>query len=102
MTQLDPRIHAYREDLAAASLQDRVRAPRYAEGDTRQVVASAAPVRIAPRFDAPLATEALAGELLTAYEYRDGWAGCNSMATAMSATCRSIACRPWSRRTLTA
>ncbi len=74
MTQLDPRIHAYREDLAAASLQDRVRAPRYAEGDTRQVVASAAPVRIAPRFDAPLATEALAGELLTAYEYRDGWA----------------------------
>jgi cell wall-associated NlpC family hydrolase len=74
MTQLDPRIHAYREDLAAASLQDRVRAPRYAEGDTRQVVASAAPVRVAPRFDAPLATEALAGELLTAYEYRDGWA----------------------------
>ena len=74
MTQLDPRLNAYREDLAAASLQDRIRAPRYAEGELRQVAAPAAPIRVAPRFDAPLATEALSGELLTAYEFREGWA----------------------------
>jgi Bacterial dipeptidyl-peptidase Sh3 domain/NlpC/P60 family len=74
MTQLDPRLNAFREDLAAASLQDRVRAARYAEGDVRQVAAPAAPVRMAPRFDAPLTTEALSGELLTAYEFREGWA----------------------------
>ncbi len=74
MTQLDPRLNAYREDLAAASLQDRIRVPRYAEGELRQVAAPAAPIRVAPRFDAPLATEALSGELLTAYEFREGWA----------------------------
>jgi hypothetical protein len=74
MTQLDPRLHAFREDLAAASLQDKVHAPRYAEGEVRQVAAPAAPVRTAPRFDAPLATEALSGEVLTAYEFREGWA----------------------------
>ncbi len=74
MTQLDPRLNAFREDLAAASLQDRVRAPRYAEGELRQVAAPAAPVRAAPRFDAALLTEALSGELLTAYEFREGWA----------------------------
>jgi hypothetical protein len=74
MTQLDPRLNAYREDLAAASLQDRFRAPRYSEGELRQIAAPAAPIRVAPRFDAPLATEALCGELVTAYEFREGWA----------------------------
>jgi cell wall-associated NlpC family hydrolase len=74
MTVLDPRLHAFREDLAAASLRDRVEAPRYADGELRQVAAPAAPVRTAPRFDAPLATEALSGEALTAYDVREGWA----------------------------
>ncbi|MBI4723716.1 MAG: C40 family peptidase [Rhodomicrobium sp.] len=74
MTQLDPRLHAFREDLAAASLRDRVRAQRYSDGEIRQVAAPAAPIRVAPRFDAALATEALSGELLTAYEFREGWA----------------------------
>jgi hypothetical protein len=74
MTLLDPRLHAYREDLAAVSLQDQVRAPRYAEGELRQIAAPVAPVRTAPRFDAPLATEALSGEVLTVYDLREGWA----------------------------
>ena len=74
MTQLDPRLFAFREDLAATSLRDRVRAPRYADGEIRQVAASSAPICVAPKFDAPLATEALSGELLTVYDIRDGWA----------------------------
>ncbi len=74
MTDLDPRIFAYREDLAAASLKERVRAPRYSEGEMRQVAASSAPIRVAPKFDAPLATEALSGELVAVYDIRDGWA----------------------------
>jgi cell wall-associated NlpC family hydrolase len=73
-TQLDPRLNAFREDLAAVSLQDRVRAARYAEPEIRQVAAPAAPVRVAPKFDAPLATEALSGEQVAAYEFREGWA----------------------------
>lgn len=74
MTQLDPRLHAFREDLASASLQNRVKAPRYVEGEIRQVAAPAAAIRVAPKFDAPLATEALSGELVTVYDVRDGWA----------------------------
>jgi cell wall-associated NlpC family hydrolase len=74
MTQLDHRLNAYREDLAAAYLQNKVRAARYVEGEPRQVAAPAAPVRVAPKFDAPLATEALSGELVTVYDIREGWA----------------------------
>ena len=58
MTQIDPRLNAFRDDLAAASLRDRVRASRYAEGEVRQIAAPAAPIRVAPRFDAPLAAAA--------------------------------------------
>ncbi|MBJ7536028.1 C40 family peptidase [Rhodomicrobium vannielii ATCC 17100] len=73
MTQLDPRLHAFREDLAAATLQDRVRAQRYVQGEVRQVAAPSAPVRVAPKFEAEQATEALSGELATLYEVRDGF-----------------------------
>ncbi len=69
----DPRRTPVREDLAAAHLRDRVRAPRYVEGEQRQVTASSAPLRAAPRFDAPLLTEALNGEIVTLYDIKDGW-----------------------------
>jgi cell wall-associated NlpC family hydrolase len=72
--KLDPRRHVYRDDLAAASLKDKVQAARYAQGELRQVVGSVAPVRVAPRFDAPLLTEALSGELATIYDLAEGWA----------------------------
>ncbi|WP_170936957.1 MULTISPECIES: C40 family peptidase [Rhodomicrobium] len=71
---LDPRRHVIREDMAAASLKERVRAPRYSQGELRQVVGAVAPVRIVPRFDAPLTTEALCGELVTVYDAAEGWA----------------------------
>ena len=71
--KLDPRRHVYRDDLAAASLKDKVQAQRYVQGELRQVVGAVAPVRLVPRFDAPLLTEALCGELATVYEVRDGW-----------------------------
>ncbi len=69
----DPRRTPVREDLAAAHLRDKVRAPRYVEGEQRQVTASSAPLRAAPRFDAPLLTEALNGEIVTLYDIKDGW-----------------------------
>jgi cell wall-associated NlpC family hydrolase len=71
--KLDPRRHVYRDDMAAASLRDKVQAQRYVQGELRQVVGAVAPVRLVPRFDAPLLTEALCGELATVYEVRDGW-----------------------------
>ncbi len=70
----DPRRHAYREDLAAASLRDHVKAPRYVTGEERQLVVPVLPLRRQPRFDATLDTEALFGETLTLLEEREGWA----------------------------
>jgi cell wall-associated NlpC family hydrolase len=70
----DPRRHAYRADLAAASLRDRVEAPRYAAGEPRQVAVPVLPLRREPRFDATLDSEALLGETVTLYDEGEGWA----------------------------
>lgn len=69
----DPRRNAYREDMAASALKERVKAPRYVDGVTQQVIAPRAPVRSAPKFRAPLMTEALHGEAVTVYDSQDGW-----------------------------
>lgn len=74
MIQLDPRITPFRDDIAAAGLQNRVRAAKYVEGEQRQVAAPSVYIRTAPKFDAPIATEALSGELAMVYEIKDGWA----------------------------
>lgn len=70
----DPRTHAWRADLAAASLADTVDAPRYAPGRKYQVIAGSAPMRHEPRFDARLDTELLCGETVTVYDAAEGWA----------------------------
>lgn len=71
--RLDPRRHAFRDDIAALSLKDQVKAARYVQGELRQVVAAAAPLRYLPRFDAPLLTEVLVGDLVTVYDVEEGW-----------------------------
>jgi hypothetical protein len=71
--KLDPRRNAFREDIASVSLKDKVKAQRYVQGELRQVVAPVAPLRYLPRFDAPLLTEALVGELVTVYDVEEGW-----------------------------
>jgi cell wall-associated NlpC family hydrolase len=73
-TQLDPRRNVFREDLADISLKEKVKAQRYVQGELRQVVAATAPLRVMPRFDAPMGTEALCGELLNVFEAKNGWA----------------------------
>ena len=52
--QPDPRRNAYREDMAASSLSERVRAPRYVDGVTRQVIANARTGAQRPKFRAAL------------------------------------------------
>jgi len=71
---LDRRRNAYRADLAAEALRGMVAAPRYAAGDTRQVVDAAVPLREAPNARARWATEVLFGERVTLYDERNGWA----------------------------
>lgn len=70
----DRRITAFRPDLAARHLAGLVEAARFADPQPMRVVASSAPLRREPRPDAPLDTEALAGELVQVYEREEGWA----------------------------
>jgi len=70
----DPRRHAYRGDLASEALRGQVEAPRYIQGELRQVTAPVLPLRREPRFDSTLDTEALFGESVTVYDESEGWA----------------------------
>ena len=72
--RLDPRRHAYRDNLAAAELRNRIEAPRYAAGERRQLRVPVLPLRREPRFDATLDSEALFGESLRVFEESEGWA----------------------------
>jgi cell wall-associated NlpC family hydrolase len=75
MRGFDPRLIPARADLAAKHLQGKVQAARFVEGRAGEIIAPQAPLRAAPRPDAPLLTEALKGERATIYETNDeGWA----------------------------
>lgn len=72
--QLDPRVNAFRDDLAAASLKDKVAVGRYSSGKTRQVSDGSAALRRDPRHDAALDTELLFGETVCVFDEQEGWA----------------------------
>lgn len=71
---LDKRLHAFRPDLADASLRGRVDAARFTQGEPMRVIAHAAPVHREPRPDAAMDTEALCGEEVAVFEIEEGWA----------------------------
>lgn len=73
MSAPDPRLNAYRADLAAASLKGVVEAPRYADGALRQVTASACWLRRAPGEDQPIDSEILFGETARVFDEHEGW-----------------------------
>ena len=75
MTALEPRLNAYRDDLADARLNGKVAAARFVAGQRRRVVADAAPLKRTPAADAPLASEVLRGEAFVVFEETaEGWA----------------------------
>jgi len=74
MTTLDPRLHAYRADLADAALRGRVEARRFVEPRLMQVVEPLVTVHKAPRFDAMQLTQALFGETVKFFAEEEGWA----------------------------
>ncbi len=72
---LDPRLTPARGDIAAKHLEGQVEAERFVSGETFEVIAAIAPLRERPSGDAPLLTQALAGEQVTIYDRNeDGWA----------------------------
>jgi len=75
---LDPRLHAFRDDLADARLRGRVEAPRFVEGVPARVVVGRAPVRKSPAPDAELLTFYHYGEPVLVFETGEGFAWCQS------------------------
>lgn len=74
MSKLDPRLHAYRPDLADAALQGRVEAQRFVEPRLMQVVEPVITIHKSPRFDAMQLTQALFGEAVKLFHEEEGWA----------------------------
>lgn len=74
MSKPDPRLHAYRDDLADIRLKETVSAPRYVEGRRMQVVEPFMSVHRHPRPDAMQLTQALLGETLLCFDEQEGWA----------------------------
>ena len=68
MNELDPRLNAFRPDLADARLQGRVNAPRCADPAAAQCVTAVADLRRAPRPDSPVDTQILYGETVDVFE----------------------------------
>lgn len=71
---LDPRIHAYRSDVADVALAGRIIAPHYARPLIRACGMCAAPLRGRPDPDAMAVSELLPGEEFAVLEYAAGWA----------------------------
>ena len=74
MIKLDPRLHAYRPDLADVALAGRVEAECFVEPAIFQVIDPVISVRKQPRFDAMQLTQALMGETVKLLREEDGWA----------------------------
>jgi cell wall-associated NlpC family hydrolase len=71
----DPRLTPARPDLAAKFLEGKVKAARFAAGETFEVVDAIAPLREEPSSHSQLSTQALKGERVTIYDRNgEGWA----------------------------
>jgi cell wall-associated NlpC family hydrolase len=75
MVALDPRLNAFRPEIAAKHLQGQVEARRFVEGTRYQIVEPATALRRAPSHEARLDSEILLGERVMIYETNEeGWA----------------------------
>lgn len=74
MTDLDPRLNAFRDDLADARLEGRVAAARYVEGRAAEVRRGVVDLRRRPEAQAPLDTQLLYGEPVKVFDEAGGWA----------------------------
>ena len=81
MTALDPRLHAFRPDLADIRLRGRVEADRFVAGEPFAVIAPTAGLYRHPAPDALLETELLYGETVRVFETTsEGWSWVQSEA----------------------
>ncbi|TPL80369.1 NlpC/P60 family protein [Mesorhizobium sp. B2-3-13] len=74
MTAHDPRLHAFRSDLADARLKGEVAADRFVAGRPARISVPVADIRKAPALDSGVNTQALFGDDVLVFENREGWA----------------------------
>lgn len=74
MTDLDPRLNAYRPDLADIALSGQLAAESYSAGAELEIRRGAADLRRAPEPGAPLESQLLFGEKVSCFERKSGWA----------------------------
>lgn len=72
--RLDPRRHAYREDIADERLKGRVEAPRFLAGEPRRVSRASIALRRRPEMELGFDTELLFGETVRVFDEANGWA----------------------------
>jgi hypothetical protein len=68
---LDPRINAFRPDLADANLRESVEADAYVEPAMRQCLSGVLPILDAPKIGARQISQIRYGEFLDVFEFRD-------------------------------
>ncbi len=74
LTDLDPRLNAFRPDLADATLRETIDADAYTAGSPRRVACGRLPLLTRPADDSRTGSELLFGEAVTVFDVRDGWA----------------------------
>ncbi|MFJ6326746.1 MULTISPECIES: NlpC/P60 family protein [unclassified Rhizobium] len=70
---LDRRLHAFRPDLAEASLRGKVEAQRFVEGSKAEVAVPVVALRPKPDLASGIDTELLMGEEVMVFERSNGW-----------------------------
>ncbi len=74
MEKLDPRLHAFRPDLADHSLRGKVEAENFTHAEPAFINVAVASVHKQPDPAAMQLTQALYGEVCQVFERRNGWA----------------------------
>ena len=71
---LDPRLNAFRKDLADEMLRGQVEAERFVSGELYEIAEPLLSLHREPRFDSRRMTELLYGERVKVFAVDDGWA----------------------------
>jgi len=72
--QLDPRLNAFRPDLADSRLENRVKAGTFVEGVRQRIAEPVVDMRMEPRVDSAIATQLLCGQDVLVFERSEGFA----------------------------
>jgi cell wall-associated NlpC family hydrolase len=71
---LDPRLNAFRPDLADARLSGKIEAQSFVSGDPADIAVPVTGLHRQPQTQSMMMTQALLGERMAIFERKDGWA----------------------------